>query len=404
MAYIPPHKRHSDGSENSSPVPSSLLPQPKKRSEYPSYRPNNKAGKIVYASQSVSRWCAVGVSDDNDFPSVHLQPISLESVERRTGDKPLILVNPRISKENSNEVKGNLSGSPWEAIVENVQQDLLSSFGVIRKEMETQEMENVKPNLVARFGKILFQRTPKFSLDEVMKSPAPESTLRQLKRSYCTSLPASYMENIVTDVVPKIGLDFVGQKDAYLVRLSDSAQPGITMSCKCIVDEDKRLKLCKVDLSPVRCLVVDVSCLDKDIDLRLMLCTKKTITSSLPDVEMAEIRNLLSFAIIDEKVKGGVRWPMGKSVSGDRYEVIAVWHTVATSYTSQSLRLKVRNADRFDFIHSSGESSREMTLIMKSLSSKLKEEIDDDSASGMLKDTIKLIWENFLRFKEPFFT
>lgn len=46
--------------------------------------------------------------------------------------------------------------SPWVIIAENVQQDLLSSFEVLKNEMNSEGLEKVKPILVARLGKILF--------------------------------------------------------------------------------------------------------------------------------------------------------------------------------------------------------------------------------------------------------
>ena len=51
---------------------------------------------------------------------------------------------------------GNISKSPWIYVAENVKQDLLSYFENVRNEMEFNKLEEVKPSLVARFGKILF--------------------------------------------------------------------------------------------------------------------------------------------------------------------------------------------------------------------------------------------------------
>lgn len=45
---------------------------------------------------------------------------------------------------------------PWEFLAEIVWPDLLSSFEFVRKEMKCQKYEEVKPILVARFGKILY--------------------------------------------------------------------------------------------------------------------------------------------------------------------------------------------------------------------------------------------------------
>lgn len=58
-------------------------------------------------------------------------------------------------KENS-DAGGNISKSPWVYVAENVQQDLLSYFENVRNEMEVNNVEEVKPSLTAKFGKILF--------------------------------------------------------------------------------------------------------------------------------------------------------------------------------------------------------------------------------------------------------
>lgn len=63
-------------------------------------------------------------------------------------------------------------------------------------------------------------------------------------------------------------------------------------------------------------------------------------------------------------MKGGLRWPLGKESSGDRYEVVSVWHTKVKSYKNSLVRLRVRDADRFDFRTSTGEVTREITLKM----------------------------------------
>lgn len=71
-------------------------------------------------------------------------------------------------------------------------------------------------------------------------------------------------------------------------------------------------------------------------------------------------------------MKGGLRWPFGKESSGDRYSVIGVWHIKAKAYTNSSVRLRVRDADRFDFRSSAGEVAREITLKMTGLVSQLR--------------------------------
>lgn len=88
--------------------------------------------------------------------------------------------------------------------------------------------------------------------------------------------------------------------------------------------------------------------------------------------EVESIRNLIASAILDPSLKGGLRWPLRKATSlGDRYQVVGVWHTISRVYESPSLRLKVRDADRFDFKTSFGETTGEVTLKLKGVASEL---------------------------------
>lgn len=62
---------------------------------------------------------------------------------------------------------------------------------------------------------------------------------------------------------------------------------------------------------------------------------------------------------------------MGKQSSGDRFTVVGVWHTNAKTFRNSSMRLKVRHADRFDFISSNGEVANEVNLKMPGIVSLL---------------------------------
>lgn len=87
---------------------------------------------------------------------------------------------------------------------------------------------------------------------------------------------------------------------------------------------------------------------------------------------MKSIRDLINSAILDSDVKGGLRWPLCMTSSGDKYTVVGVWHIKATAYVSPSLRLKVRHADRFNFKTCTGEVSREVVLELKKVASMLQ--------------------------------
>ncbi|KAI9186667.1 hypothetical protein LWI28_019676 [Acer negundo] len=149
-------------------------------------------------------------------------------------------------------------------------------------------------------------------------------------------------------------------------------------------------------MNPVRKMIEDISCIDKNLDLRLALQTKRILTS-LTDDEMHSIGNIINSAIIDPEVKGGLRWPYGKACSGDRFAVIKIWHTIAKKYKSPSLSLMARHVDRFDFKDTYGQDAIEVYLKLKSLVSDLQDEkVETDSIFELFKDNLKMIWDHFL--------
>ncbi|KAJ0014768.1 hypothetical protein Pint_20250 [Pistacia integerrima] len=405
MAYIPPHKRHSKDSNRPSPTPTPelLAPQFKRDLNLRSSQHNvHRVGKIINVDKCVYRWFVVDLDDNHRFPAfVHLESIS-EPIEQTLGEKSLVLVNNHADKGND-ELGGNISRRPWEFLAKNVWPDLLTSFNNLRNKMECKELEKVKPKLIARFGKILFRGTNSVNIEKVKKDPVSETTLKRLWRTFYTNVPTSYMENIIGGVVPKIGVDFETDKDVYHIRVIDSTRPKAIINCKCRVKEDKTFELYKarlaytgIEINFARHMAIDISCVDKNLDLRLMLWTKSIVTD-LTDEEMQSLRNLINSAVLDPGVKGGLRWPLGKSNSGDRYRVSGVWHTEVKLYESSSLRLKVRHADRFCFESSTGESTMEITLKLKQLASDiLEQKVDTDTIYNMFKDTLGLIWDYFL--------
>ncbi|KAJ6858320.1 hypothetical protein NC652_040787 [Populus alba x Populus x berolinensis] len=390
MAYIPPHKRHSKDVRGAPPIPETPHPQfQRKMNLRASTSRKDKSGKIVYAEHAISKWFAVGLDDDELFPPyIHLEPISLEYVERKIGEKPLVLVNSIVTEEDSKPER-NCSRSPWEIIAENVQQELISSFEILRDEMDDQGSEKVKPTLVARLGKIHFHGSHSMGLESVNKIQVEEVILRQLRRSLHTDIPSSYMENIIDGVVPAIGVDFLEEKDVYTVKLSDNTRPDATVLCKCIELENKKLQLYKagfvlprvlsshINLSYYMMVSTFILLLVHGValnykDFLLMLCFRKILTA-LTDEEMNSVRDLINLAVLDSDMKGGLRWPLGEEASsGGRYSVIGVWHAVTKAYKSSSFRLKARNADRYDFRTGTGETTREIYLKLKRIVSEMQ--------------------------------
>ncbi|XP_055834666.1 uncharacterized protein LOC129903184 [Solanum dulcamara] len=397
MSYIPPHKRHTKASPSPKPTPApeSLIPAFRKNLNFMSFGEHKRKEKylneIRYAHDAVRKWFPICLTDDSHFSSlVKLEPVS---VDRKSGEKPLSFVLVQGCSEGTNE----LMDEPWRLVAKSVMKDLLLSFQRVKCEMEESNMEQLKPALVARFGRILFYGISANSQESLNSNPLGEAMLRQMKKSFYTNVPLSYMEYIGNLAVEKLGLEYVEEKELYYVKLSDNVRSDLTVTCKCtVVKDQEKIQLHKIEVNGVRNMVEDMSCLGKSLDLRLMLFTKRIMTA-LSDEEINGIKNLIGSAVMDSEVKGGLRWPFGKDYSGSQYAVIGVWHTTAKSYGNSLIRFKLRHADRFDFRSSTGEVAQEANLKMPGIVSQLwKQAIDENLVLKMLEDNLRLIWDHCL--------
>ncbi|XP_052184436.1 uncharacterized protein LOC127796378 isoform X2 [Diospyros lotus] len=404
MAYVPPHMRHAKDAEKPPPKPELLVPQFRRSLNFGSTsrsnlergkghnQPSSQAEEIEYAYYSKHRWFVTGSPGDDQFPSyAGLETISLKSFEQRSAEPPLMLVLDAHVAQDVKESDGDVRKRPWEYVAENVREFLLSSF-------QKQELEG-KPTLLARFGKILFPGKSLTNVEAGERKSVSETTLKQMKRYLYTNLPVAFIQHVTSEAVPKLGLEFAEEKELYYVELSDSMRPDSVLLFKCKVMEDcKKLQVHKehkIELTQVRHLTSDVSCLDKKLDLRLILYTKEVFTVFTDD-EKHCIRNLVNSAVLNSEVKGGLRWPLGQETSGGRFTVVKTWHTNAKIFQGSSMRLKVRDADRFDFLTSVGEVAREVSLKMTEISEPLKQNDQVDLVTRMLEDNLRLIWECFL--------
>jgi hypothetical protein len=84
------------------------------------------------------------------------------------------------------------------------------------------------------------------------------------------------------------------------------------------------------------------------------------------------VKSFVSAAIIDPNVKGGIRWPLGKESIGERFSIVGAWHTNYKAFKNETMRLKLRHADRFDHRSSTGEISDEVTFKLTAISRKLE--------------------------------
>ncbi|CAM0876892.1 unnamed protein product [Alopecurus aequalis] len=402
MAYLPPHKRHSGGSDPD-PTPSpptsslrSLSVSSSPRGRY-QLRPSNN--KIIHAAGCVSRWSPLPpfspVSDDSD--SFRLEPFACEPIERKTGAKPLVLAlsSPKGSSDSADTAAG--------AIAERFLPQLLAAADRARATTrDVPKEEALKLSLVARVGKVLFQPggSP-VSLDSLRDAAkAGEEGSRSLvRKSFYTSVPTECFEDMERSAVKVMGLEFDSSKEHYHVKIFDKRQSDSTMSCKCTVQEDGKLAVHKVEVNQIRQLVEDISCLSKDLDLRLMLRTKRFLTNIDPEVENA-IQCLVSAAILDPNVKGGLRWPLGKESIGKRFSIVGAWRTNYKAFRNKTLRFKLRHADRFDHRSSTGEVSNEVSFKLTGISNRLQDGNQEaDNVKEMLESAVRMIWDSALCYK-----
>ncbi|KAK1271171.1 hypothetical protein QJS04_geneDACA012672 [Acorus gramineus] len=316
MAYTPPHKRVQN-TVRPTPTPSTLNPRLKGSSSLGKRPDSHGSTEIIFARNFITKWWPVGSTEEDPIPeTVRLEPISrCEFIEWKSGEKPLVLV---AETSGMDVMQRSMGSPPWLHIAEKMVQDLHAAFLNVKSEVGVRHSEEIRPSFVARFGKVFFHG-----------------------RSFYTNVSSEYLEAIQNSVVPKINVDFNSERERYHVRVV------------------------------IRHLVVDISCLLNGTDLRLMLVTKRILTA-LTDEEKQSLNQLIKSAIIDPSVKGGLRWPLGKESIGERFSVVGVWHTKFKAYKSPTMRLKIRHADRFNFLTNSGEAANEVNLKLKGIIGQLK--------------------------------
>ncbi|XP_047328121.1 uncharacterized protein LOC124931647 [Impatiens glandulifera] len=374
MSYIPPHKRHFKDN-NSLCKPEQLISPSGYNNNNRSFRNKNvskDSGRIYRYAQAQGTWFSIGLDgdDDNQFSSlVRLEPISLNSYEqqKRSTELPQILVldDNRLLLQ----PKGDYKISPVKRIVTLLEKDLIHSFGNVRMLME--ECPEVKPTLVEllpgleeTFSMVVVSfiyRTSSIS----STTSITEAILKPVHKTFYTNLPTSYLKFVEDEAVDKIGLKLSAAKEIYQVKVIDRLNPESEISCKCrIVKNLNKLEVYKMELAQLRHFVVDISCLGQKTDVRLMIYTKKVV-STLIDEEKKKIENMINSAVIDSGIKGGLRWPLGKQSDGDRTSV--------------------------------GDCSGEVLLKMTELLSCLKDDkFGENVVAELLNDYMKVIWDNLV--------
>ncbi|KAG7574083.1 F-box domain [Arabidopsis suecica] len=159
-----------------------------------------------------------------------------------------------------------------------------------------------------------------------------ECSRNNSKKMFSTDVPTSYLQHITFKVVPSHGFSMDLEKERYTVKVSHSSRPNATINCKCTMKEDGRLS--------------------------------------------------------------GLRWPFGKALTKDGYREFEVCHVRATIYKNKTLRLRVRETDRFNERSGTGEIKREVSLTLKDIDTKLQEQnMERACVVEMLRDALGTIWD-----------
>ncbi|KAF3339961.1 hypothetical protein FCM35_KLT15732 [Carex littledalei] len=382
MSYVPPHKRPSNRNPAPTPVPSSLNPKPFASPRHRHHQAPSFPRKIPYSPRLISRWYATS-------ESLALVPYDSEAIERKNGSKPLTVNVTDEAGLLEEEERGVLRG-----IVEKVARDLIEAGQHAKEEIGSGD---VKLLVMARVGKALFLGDPSVCLDSITKASTSEGGLNRLvRKTFYTRVSEEYIREVEELLVEKCGFKFVGAKERYHIKVIDKCQPDLIISCKCTASHDSGLELYKVEHNPLRHMVTDVSCLSKNFDLRIMLNTKRAVINLDADVANG-INQLISAAVIDPEVKGGLRWPLGKESAADRFVIVGVWHTEHKILSRDKIRVDLRQADRFDYHSSTGEDVNDVSLKLSGLSELLTEDhFREGSIVDMIQEVVALIWGNLL--------
>lgn len=382
MANLPPRKRHSNAAQKSTSTPAPTFLRCNKVMTHGQASSNsNRTSRTVYANNSISRWFIAGLLN---YDSIQLEPFDY--------DRKSWIIKGRNDEE-SEEM-------PWVKIVERILPDLIGCYTKAIKDLGV-GTDVAKISFVAKLGTVLFDGNS-VDVESIKKAAYLRTDSRnQIKKSFHTNVSSKHVEELMNFVVPKHGFDFESEKENYNVKIFDKLQPKSIISCKCTVDDGGSLKIHKTELSPVRHLVIDVSCLHKDLDLRLMFVTKKLVRH-LDDDANERVNNLLKSAVIDPRVKGGLKWSFGNESEANRFSIAGVWHTKFKVYKNDRMRIKLRHADRFDHKTSTGGISDEVTIKLTGISKYFMDEnVEEDVINEMTQEAVHYILEHFMSYTLP---
>ncbi|KAF6140178.1 hypothetical protein GIB67_028984, partial [Kingdonia uniflora] len=278
-----------------------------------------------------------------------LKPVTLKSWVAQQRRESFVLV---FDHHPSTRDVSCMKIPPWVYLAKRIESDLLASIEHLRNEMASGECKEVlKPAFVARhFAMSLFEiqpstnetsfilnkmpclkntlikyptrgaysemiisalKSPSAAINTIIKTSGVEVALAQVNRLFHTTMPTSYVEYILSEVVPKIGVDFNEEKKFYYVKVFLSiASSDFYLSWQSLTKTDQ------VQLFPVNAVSWK---LVESLNLIRQVYIHNQI---LIDEDMHSLRNLIKSAVIDPEANGGLRWPSGKEYLGDRYSIL----------------------------------------------------------------------------------
>ncbi|GLJ50935.1 hypothetical protein SUGI_1084710 [Cryptomeria japonica] len=392
MSYVPPSRRAHSSSKPETP------PLPAQRQNYKSKYP--KLGvDIKYAKSSIHKWFA---ADENANPPDNLQlefkPFAGESFAHLRDEKLYtISVNPHPVDDVEIDMRSLTINEthPWRYTWEKIKGDLREAFDNVENYVKMS-----KPSISARFGKILFHGGG-FAWNGCLSSDILEKKLNgerglqnPLRKTFDTHIPKDIFEALKERSIAGLASSTLKEKVVYVIQVEDDLNPGVVLrlTCRKKITDDKQLELKKIEQIPVRHFVADISCLDKLMDVRLMVTTEQYLTD-LSEKDKESIEGIVESACIEESAKGGLHWPLGGSVR-NRYKVKGAMILNVTTIVGKTWNMKFQHANRGEFIASSGRVTNEVNLKIKSITKYLRDQRqwEEDNIMNMMEEVFKWTW------------
>ncbi|KAH9295359.1 hypothetical protein KI387_038947 [Taxus chinensis] len=168
----------------------------------------------------------------------------------------------------------------------------------------------------------------------------------------------------------------------------------LRLTCRKKGTDGKQLELKKIELGPFGYVVADISCLNKLIDLRLIVLTEVYLKLTELREEIKEcIEGIVKSACIEESAKGGLHWPLGDSARNS-FKVVTSMHYNVTTIVAESWNVKFQRANRAEFETSSGRVTNEVNVKLKKITKHLRDQRpwEEDKIMNILEDILKWFW------------